>query len=149
MKTWLERWALLSLWGLLAVALVVVLLTLQRALPGPPVIEYLNSPVVLEKSDVCPGDVVSYPVQQVIRKPVVLAIVAVILRENGDTVVLDRTPVYTAVPSARGITDRDILWTVPDLEPGRYERVVSAATMGTDHEPAFLRVPFTIREDCP
>ena len=106
-----------------------------------------------EPQSLCPGDVVEdYDFVWEVKRPAVLFVIVSHLRAGGDrdTVIGANlgSAFATGMYSARTITDLDANFTIPDLPPGDYERVLSIGTISEDSEPVFLVLPYTIRADC-
>ena len=119
--------------------------------PQPPAVEFLTTD--FETVEACPGERIPFDTVIRISHPVVLFVATSHLRghgADGDTAKLARLGDIAAliIPTARTITDEDSAFTVPDLPPGDYTRVLAAGTLSEDSDPAIRLFPYTIPNDC-
>ncbi len=116
----------------------------------PPVVNWTKDNY--EPVDGCPGDVVAYSLEMQVNEPAILFVASAVLRDGpmGDTVSGSRSGemFVTVIPTPREIVDEDARWTIPNLPPGSYVRVVAAGTLSEPSEPAIRLQPFTIIEGC-
>jgi hypothetical protein len=146
----MNRFALIVIVIMVLLAALMIYAAMLPSQTQPSVVEWMEdtySPVVG-----CPGDEVAYTLRLRVSKPAVLFVAVAQLRggEEGDTIQGNQMGQLftTIIPSARTITDNDAVWTIPDLPPGDYVRVVAAGTLTEPSQPAIRLQPYTIVEGC-
>lgn len=149
-STWGRRLAYILLTGMVTVALAVLIAVIfQTWFNDPPIrVRSLDQPL---DHALCPGDALSVRNQIEVDGPVLLYSYFSVMdaTENHN---INGTQVSNGPPRTHPIKSsftQSILWTVPDLPPGNYVRVL--AFRGTDgrENSIFSVYPFAIGNDCP
>ena len=146
-----QRWfaylfaAFAMLWSFFMLRLVSDPVTIQD-----PIVEWIRTDY--RHVTGCPGDTNRYTIEMKVNKPAILFVAVSQLRGEplNDTAKgsLLGDLFVTVIPTARELVDHDAVWTIPDLPPGDYERVVGAGTLSEPSIPAIRIQTFTIRGDC-
>ena len=102
---------------------------------------------------VCPGDVVPYSIRWSIRRPAIMELSSTTKRGHtgtGDTIITGRMADTRIVNNNKKteIIDTDPSFTIPELPPGDYARILSVGTRSEDSEPIFVSFPYTIPDGC-
>ena len=172
-QSWLERFSWVFV-GFAIAALAVILIVKIRPLPPP--IQWLEYSDI--SGEYCPGDTVPYSVVMRIDKAGPIFAVSSVVRadDNADVLAFAQDPWVQKWEDATGLPmagdtiqgqqlglvfltvvakenvlflDRDFVFTIPDLPPGKYVRNVAAGRWGVNGETTIRSQPFTIQEDCP
>ena len=171
--SWFERLSLVFVGYALAALAVIIIV---RVRPAPPPIEWLEYSSI--EGEYCPGDVVPYQaVMRIDRAGPIFAVSSIVRADDNAEVMefakdpwVQRWENSTGLPMAGDtiqgqqlglvfltvvakenviFLDKDFVFTVPNLPPGKYVRNVAAGMWGVNGETTIRSQPFTIQEDCP
>lgn len=98
----------------------------------------------------CPGDSATFTSTLTINRKAIIFVTVSHLRAGGDTIIGGKIgdTFITAIPSPRTTVDQDNGFSLPDLPPGDYVRVVAIGTKSEDSLPVMIEQPYTIEENC-
>lgn len=101
------------------------------------------------QTDLCPGDTVEYGVSYRVNRPTVTRLVVQYLDAETELSIsnLGVNQLLFVHPHATAL-DRTVPFVVPDLGPGRYERVTAITSLTEAAKPLFVVIPFTVGEGC-
>ena len=148
-RKWLILFVVLSV--LIGTASSLLLTVAYAGRPQPAAVELVD--LNYEPGEYCPGDTVPFEITWQINREAILLITSSHMRgigADGDTAIPGRMPSAALVtnPTPRLLYDTDPKFTIPDLPPGEYARVLAIGTLSEDSEPAIVLFPYTIRDDC-
>ena len=133
----------------LGLLLLLSILELRRRLDIPAVpIEISRSVIRPEISDLCPGDILRWPLSITYNEAPLLMDVYRHLR-NLDTgvLILDKTTHLTIPQENTGTFDRRSAWPIPNIAPGRY-RLITTTTSAIGSELLQYYIEFRVKGDC-
>ena len=172
-QMWLEKFGWVFV-GFALAALAVIIIVKIRPLPPP--IAWLEYSDI--SGEYCPGDVVPYSIVMRIDRAGPIYVVSSVVRADdnadvlefaedpwvqhwtdetglpmaGDTIVGQRLgTVFLTVIAKENVLflDKDFVFVVPDLPPGKYVRNVAAGMWNVNGETTIRSQPFSIKESCP
>lgn len=133
--------------GIVVIAMLLLLSTIYR-------IYYNTPPIKVERIDpqdlgaLCPGD--SYPISNriTIQRPLVVLLYTSTLDATATHNLNDTQASFTARPNPKAATfEQRLPWTVPDLPPGNYTRVLALRGTNGAEDPIFVESKYSIG-DC-
>lgn len=171
--SWIERFSWVFVGFAIAALAVIVIVKIR---PAPPPIEWLEYGSL--DGEYCPGDAVPYTIVMRIDRTGPLYVVSSIVRADdnadvqaylddpwvqkwaddtglpvsGDTILGERLGnVFLTVAAKENVIypDKDPVFVVPDLPPGKYVRNVAAGMWNVNGETTIRSQPFSIKESCP
>lgn len=146
----IRNWVLQAVFAAIAVSAFLLLITvIYRG--------YFNIPPVLvtrlnnaDLGDICPGDY--YPIEDRIQveRPIVLLLYISVLDQNATHSYNDTQTSFPGRPHPKpSVFVQSLPWTVPDLLPGKYTRVLAIRGTNGAEDPIFIESTFEVPEGCP
>lgn len=134
--------------GVVVIAMLIMVSTVYRMYYNtPPIRVQMIDPIDL--GVLCPGD--SYPIANriTVQHPLVLLLYASTLDESATHNLNDTQASFPARPNPKATTfEQHLPWTVPELPPGHYVRVLALRGTNGAEDPIFVESQYTIGEGC-
>ena len=135
--------------------------SLYKASESVPLLSFSHIEVVepVGETALCPGDTLTYRLSVDANGPSVLTVDSTIWNRDTQQIVMFGNAIRLVVPKKYEDTI-DVRWEIPSMvavadspekvpwPAGNYQRVMAAGTTSRASIPAFVQMPFTIREDC-
>jgi hypothetical protein len=147
-RIWLERIMYALMVALVTISLLIAIAAVFQAWFNDP-------PVHVESMDkhptqpFCPGDAFPITNRVTIDRPTILFLYVSVMDEGTNFNIPDTSislgPRLHPHPST---FPQYVLWTVPSLPAGHYNRTFAVRGHDTDERPIFVFTPFTVGEDC-
>ena len=140
-------YALMS--GMVTLALVGLTGAIRYAYFNDPPIELVSrDPANLGM--LCPGDELYAHTKVSIHKKIIVIFYMSTLDVTGSHNMIGTQSAFTDLLHPRPSTFEQALpWTVPDIPPGRYRRVIAARNVARNENTVFVEAIYEIGEDCP
>ena len=147
----MTKHTIISAFAALISAITVIILIFYVVNPdriaASPVTMELNILSVTE--ELCPDDIIRWDTTMDIHKPSTVQGFITIVNQETQATILSAPLNFPAINHWKPvIITRTSHWSIPDLPPGKYERILSITALGYDGQPAFSVIPFSVRENC-